>query len=302
MPAGCPDDEEVVELLECVINLSEGRDAELIARLRSEIGPSCLDVHADAHHHRSVFTLAGERTEVEAAARVLTVAAVDELDIGLHSGAHPRRGVVDVVPFVDLEIGADGRVADGDLSIAAAARDRYAHWAGETLGLPCFTYGPRGGGPGPTLPELRREAWRHRLPDAGPAEAHPTAGAVCVGARPVLVAYNLWLSEADLLQAKEVAAAVRRPGLRTLGLQVGEAVQVSCNLVEPWSLGPADAYDAVASRVGVSGAELVGLLPLAVLEAAPSSRWDELGIGPESTIEARLDQAGLDGGRDRLGC
>ncbi len=305
VPGGYLDDlatgrREAIGLLECVINLSEGRNAELLARLRAEAGAPCVDLHSDPDHHRSVFTLVGEGPEVEAAARSLTAAAVAELDLGRHAGAHPRRGVVDVVPFVDLVAGPGGRVLDGTLSVAAASRDRYARWAGGTLGLPCFLYGPRELGE-TTLPELRRQAWGQRMPDTGPSRPHPTAGAVCVGARKILVAYNLWLAEADLVRAREVAAEVRSPGLRTLGLQVGDRVQVSCNLIDPWSVGPADAFDAVASRVAVSGAELVGLLPLAVLEAIPESRWAALGIGPASTIEARLEQAGLDGGRSHLG-
>lgn len=301
MPGGDPDGEEGIGLLECVINLSEGRDAALLSRLRAEAGPPCVDVHTDPDHHRSVFTLVGEDPDVEAAARRLSAAAVSGLDLGRHAGAHPRRGIVDVVPYVDLFVERDGRVLDGALPTAAAARDRYARWAAETLGLPCFLYGPRDDGTEVTLPELRREAWKQRMPDTGPHRPHQSAGAVCVGARKVLVAYNLWLVDADLVRAKEVAAEVRRPGLRTLGLQVGERVQVSCNLIDPWQVGPADAFDAVASRVAVSGAELVGLLPLAVLEAVPEQRWGPLGIGRASTIEARLERAGLDGGRFRHG-
>lgn len=288
-------------MLECVINVSEGRDTAFLAHLRAAAGAACLDVHSDADHHRSVFTLAGEDAAVEAAARRLTAAAVAGLDLARHAGAHPRRGIVDVVPFVHVAPDAGGRLADAPIPVAAAARDRFARWAADTLGLPCFLYGPTGDDPGATLPQLRREAWHGRLPDTGPHHPHPTAGAACVGARPVLVAYNLWLLEPDLVRAREVAAEIRAPGLRTLGLQVGDRVQVSCNLIDPWRVGPAAAFDAVASRVAVAGAELVGLLPRAVLEAAPPSRWADLGIGPDQTIEARLEQAGLDGGRFHVG-
>jgi glutamate formiminotransferase len=120
-----------------------------------------------------------------------------------------------------------------------------------------------------------------------------------VGARPILVAYNLWLASDDVAAARATAAAIRAPHLRALGFQVGARVQVSCNLTAPWLVGPGAAYDAVASRLDVERAELVGLLPLAVLEAEPRHRWDELGIDPSTTIEARLEQAGLDGGRFR---
>ena len=123
-----------------------------------------------------------------------------------------------------------------------AARDRFAAWAGDALGLPCFVYGPER-----SLPDLRRQAWRDLAPATGPAVAHPTAGAAAVGARPVLVAYNLWLAgdqdyreTGDLLgMARQFAATIRGPGIRALGLLVGDRVQVSCNLTEPWNVGPA---------------------------------------------------------------
>ncbi len=277
--------------------MSEGRQTAFLRKLEDAAGVTCLDVHADADHHRSVLTLAGDDAEVEGAARRLTEAAVAGLDLTGHSGAHPRRGIVDVVPFVHVEPGPDGRLVDAPIGPAAAARDRFAAWAADALALPCFLYGPVGDDPGATLPQLRREAWVSRSPDTGPAHPHPTAGAACVGARPVLVAYNLWLAQPDVALARRVAAEVRAPGLRTLGLAVGDRVQVSCNLIEPWRVGPGAAFDAVADRVAVAGAELVGLLPLAVLEAEPASRWEALGIGPDRTIEARLEEAGLDGGR-----
>jgi hypothetical protein len=109
----------------------------------------------------------------------------------------------------------------------------------------------------------------------------------------VLVAYNLWLAEPDLERARQVASALRGPGLRTLGVRVGSHVQVSCNLVDPWRVGPGAAFDAVAGQVPVARAELVGLLPASVLAAEPAHRWPELGLHPSATIEARLEQAGL---------
>jgi glutamate formiminotransferase len=289
---------EVVELLECVVNVSEGRDGARLRSIGSAVGDVLLDVHRDPDHHRSVFTLAGPAEEVERAARRLARAVVDGVDIGPHSGAHPRLGVLDVVPWIHL-VRVGGRLRDGRIQVATEARDRFARWAATELDLPCFLYGPSptpGAAPR-TLPQLRRHAWRDNRPDLGPPRPHPTAGATCVGARPVLVAYNLWLEAADVNVARRVAGEIRSPQLRTLGLQVGDAVQVSCNLIAPWTVGPEAAFDAVASRVEVERAELVGLLPLGVLDAIPSSRWPLLDVGPSKTIEARLRQAGLDGGR-----
>lgn len=135
------------------------------------------------------------------------------------------------------------------------------------------------------------------MPDTGPDVAHPTAGAIAVGARHVLVAYNVWLATDDVGEARRVAAAVRSPAIRALGLAVRGRAQVSMNLIDPLHVGPAEAYDTVAAHAPVAGAELVGLVPAAVLERVDPARWDALDLGVERTIEARLREAGLDGGR-----
>ncbi len=163
------------------MNVSEGRDGPALGAVAAAAGPELLDLHRDVHHNRAVLTLAG--ADVEAAARRVTRTAVDHLDLRTHHGVHPRIGVVDVVPFVPLEGSA--------LVDAVAARDRFARWAGATLGLPCFVYGPER-----SLPSIRRGAFRELAPDTGPPAPHPTAGACAVGARPVLVAFNLWLRRA----------------------------------------------------------------------------------------------------------
>ena len=300
-------------MLECVVNVSEGRDRGVITRLVRAGGAAVLDVHQDADHHRSVFTLAGAPDELEAAVRSLARATVTLLDLRGHVGVHPRIGVLDVVPFVAFTRApgpAAGRLsglAPGSLDRAVTARDRFAAWAGRELGLPCFLYGPHR-----SLPDLRRRAWVDLAPDQGPSTPHRTAGATAVGARPALVAYNLWLSEGTPLEtARAAARGIRGPGIRALGLAVagGRRVQVSCNLIDPWRVGPGAAFDAVSAairdlpsgsaevRPAVTRAELVGLLPQVVLHAEPAHRWRELGISPAATIEARLEAAGLDGGR-----
>jgi glutamate formiminotransferase len=271
-------------MLECVINVSEGRDVDLLGLITAAAGPTLLDVHRDPDHHRAVFTLGGPDDRVEQGARALASAVADLLDISRHRGVHPRIGTLDVVPFVSL----DGPpVADGPLLHALAARDRFVDWAATELALPCFRYGPER-----SLPEIRRGAWGDLAPDQGPDAPHPRAGAVAVGARRVLVAYNLWLERPDLTLAREVAREIRSPDLRTLGLAVGSEVQVSCNLIAPWSVGPAAVHDAVAGRAGVARAELVGLIPCSILEGTPRSRWEELDLAASATIEARLERTG----------
>lgn len=272
-------------MFECVVNISEGRRPDILAGLGRAAGRCLLDVHSDPYHHRSVFTLAGDSELLEAAVRDLAVAAVEGLDLTGHLGAHPRFGVLDVVPWVPL---SGWPLVPAPLGPALAVRDRFATWAGDRLALPCFLYGPER-----SLPELRRLAWRPLVPDAGPDRPHPTAGSTAVGARPPLVAYNLWLEEPDLKLARRIAAALRGPALRTLGIPVGTEVQVSCNLIDPTALGPAAVFDAVAARAPVARAELVGLVASRVLDAIPAHRWPELGLDASRTIEARLETAGL---------
>ncbi len=281
-------------LLECVINVSEGRDKRVISALKAAAGRCLLDLHSDPDHHRTVLTLAGPDDDLDQGARAVATAAVANIDIRGHTGAHPRIGALDVVPFVhlDREPGPGGRLTDASLGRAVVARDGFARWAARELALPCFLYGPER-----TLPELRRAAWSILAPDLGPTAPHPTAGAAAVGARRVLVAYNLWLEGPDLELARRVARSIRSPELRALGLAAGTSVQVSCNLIAPWRVGPGAVFDAVASQAGVARAELVGLVPLSVLHAEPRHRWGELGLSPSGTIEARLEQAGLNGGR-----
>ncbi len=268
-------------MLACVVNLSEGKRPHVIAALASAAGDHCLDVHTDADHHRSVFWLAGPA--VQDAARALAAAAVHTLSLTDHDGVHPRIGVVDVVPFVPVD-------ASSTMFDAIGARDAFAIWAGHTLELPCFLYGPNR-----TLPEIRKTAFDNAAPDTGPRHPHPTAGAVAVGARAPLVAYNLWLTNADLAQAKVVAAGLRSPDVRALGLQVGDQVQVSCNLVNPARVGPAQVYDEVSRRLPVDRAELVGLIGRDVLTAIPERRWTELDLDQAKTVEACLFEAGLGG-------
>jgi glutamate formiminotransferase len=274
-------------MLECVVNVSEGRDLALISGLGQAAGRDLLDVHVDPHHHRCVLTLAGET--VEDATRAIAALVVSKVDIRRHEGVHPRIGALDVVPFVPLDHSGARSTADLDLRPALAARDRFAHWAAETLGLPCFLYGPER-----TLPDIRRHAFSGLRPDTGPDLPHPTAGACAVGARYPLVAYNLWLRRSTTDIARAIAASLRSPSVRALGLDVGGNAQVSCNLLDPDTIGPAEVYDAVdqlalAADTAIDRAELVGLIPACALDRIPTSRWAILDVAPDRTIEARLN-------------
>lgn len=257
-------------MIECVINISEGRDLDLVEEIALFAGNDLLDVHSDPDHNRSVITVVGA-----SAPPAVIRAAVERLDLRSHDGVHPRIGVVDVVPFVPL----DGSTFDD----AMRSRDEMSSWIANELHIPVFVYGPER-----TLPEVRRHAFTTLAPDLGPTEPHPTAGAVAVGAREVMLAWNLWLSEPDITQAKAIASSLRAPGVRTLGLQVGHQVQVSMNLTDPLGVGPAEIYDRVAAMAAIDRAELVGLAPQAVLDAVPAERWQQLDLSNESTIEYRL--------------
>lgn len=258
-------------MLACVINVSEGRNLEAIARFGAVAGTHCLDVHTDADHHRTVFWLAGPA--VEDAASALAAEVVTTLSLTDHDGVHPRIGVLDVVPFVPI-------TPDASMADALEARNAFAAWLLAEFAVPCLLYGPER-----TLPEVRRQAFA----------PHPTAGGCAVGARMPLVAYNVWLRDNDLALARQIATDLRGPHVRTLGLQVGDKVQVSCNLVAPLRVGPAEFYDAVAAAAPVERAELVGLIGRDVLSRVPEARWDELDVGEAKTVEARLEMSGPGG-------
>ncbi len=278
-------------MLECVPNVAEGRRLDVVDALAASCGASLLDVHTDADHHRSVFTLAGPgRRDAETAVAALARAVATRLDLTHHEGVHPRFGVLDVVPFVAL---------DEDHEVAASAAVGFAEWAAAELELPVFLYDDAD----PlrrSLPELRAEAFVKRLPDLGPPMTHPTLGAVAVGARPPLVAVNCWLDTNDVLVARRIAGRIRErdgglPGVRALGLLLAseDVVQVSMNLVDLPVTGVEDACTEVRRLArkdgwGVTRVEIVGLVP-----GAEARRWTDgfrawSELGDDLAIEGRL--------------
>jgi glutamate formiminotransferase len=278
-------------VLECVPNVSEGRDALVVATLADACGASLLDVHRDADHHRSVFTLAGPgpRNAV-GAVQALARAVAERVDLRTHEGVHPRIGALDVVPFVALEEPAE---------VAVDAALGFADWVVEQLAIPVFLYGDADAD-GRSLPDVRRDAFVRRPPDRGPASPDPRLGAVAVGARAPMVAVNCWLDTDDVAVAQRIASAVRErdgglPGVRALGLSVPSAgaTQVSMNLVDLAATGLDAACTEVrrhadAGGVAVTRVELVGLVPAVELARCSQSFLEWATLGADVTIESRL--------------
>jgi glutamate formiminotransferase len=279
-------------MLECVPNVSEGRDRGVLDSLSQACGRALLDRHVDADHHRSVFTLAGQqRTDAADAVRRLARAVAERVNLVTHAGVHPRLGALDVVPFVAL----DGEPA----STAVDAAHDFATWAAAELALPVFLY-DQADPDRRTLPDVRRDAFVKRAPDLGPAAPDPHLGAVAVGARPPLIAVNCELDRDDVLLARRIAHAVRErdgglPGVRALGLHLDSVAraQVSMNLVTLARTSLQRACDRVrelarAAGTDVARVELVGLVPAGELSRCDPAFLEWSGIGIDQTIERGL--------------
>ncbi len=269
-----------MSLFECVPNFSEGRDAATVERIagaaRAIPGVTVLDVEKDAAHHRSVISLVGEGDAlVEAVVEMMRV-ATGAIDLTHHRGEHPRMGATDVVPFVPL----------GPSTMADAVRlaERLGERVARELQIPVYLYGAAARRPERAdLAKVREGQFEGirdaigvdpaRTPDFGEARVHPTAGAVAIGARPVLIAYNVYLTTTDLAVAKKIAKTVRArdgglPEVKALGFDIPERheVQVSMNLTD-YRVTPVDrAFDAVRQAAeslgtGVDESEIVGLVP-----------------------------------------
>ena len=271
-------------LVECVPNVSEGRDLRAVRAIadavRSVPGVTLADVHADPDHHRSVFTFIGSPPVVEQASLALASAVFAQVDMRGHHGIHPRLGALDVLPFVPLR--------EVTMDAAAVMARRVAGAIAAAHHLPVYLYGASAARPERrVVRDVRRgeyEGLAARLtdpawqPDAGPAVFVPRSGAVMVGARDVLVAYNVWLGSRDLDAARNIARAIREssgglPAVQALGLPLEQRgrVQVSINLVDYRRTGIGRVYDAVVAHaqrrgIPVDRAELVGLAPRAAFE------------------------------------
>jgi glutamate formiminotransferase len=290
--------------LESVPNFSEGRKGATLNALASALSARArlLDVHADADHNRSVFTLVADEDDLLAALVAGVACARERLDLRRHEGAHPRVGAADVVPVVP--------VRPRDMERAKRAALRLAERIGDELSLPVFLYGELAPGRGPAffrsggLAGLGRRIESGELaPDFGPRTLDERSGAVLVGARRPLIAFNVNL-RGGLAAAREIAALVRErdggfPGVRALGLDLPRSglVQVSMN-VEDWEAAALHEIVATIEReaatrdVELLGSELVGLMPggAAAVAAGAALRID--GFDASRVLELRLLEAG----------
>jgi glutamate formiminotransferase / 5-formyltetrahydrofolate cyclo-ligase len=290
-------------LFEAVPNFSEGRERDRISRIvaavRSVEGVRVLGLHSDPDHNRSVLTFAGEEEDVLEAAVALADACAREIDLTSQTGEHPRMGSLDVLPFVPLE----GATLEDAARLARRAGERI-----EPLGFLVYLYEAaatashrrnladvRRGGYQGLAARLEDPLWQ---PDYGPRDLDPHKGAVAVGARPFLVAFNAYLDTNDLEVARTIAREVRErdgglPGVKALGLKVGGRAQVSMNLTDLERTSMPVALEAVREAavehgVSVESTELVGLAPL---EAVLQTARHYLGLrelGREHVLEAAL--------------
>lgn len=293
-------------IIECVPNISEGRRRGVIdaavAAITGVAGVRLLDCSSDGSHNRTVLTLAGEAEPLKAAVLALFAVAVDAIDLRAHTGAHPRLGAVDVVPFVPIE----GVTIDTCVALAretaAAVAERYQ--------VPVFLYEQAATGPARrNLEDIRRgefeglamkmrePAW---APDFGPAVPHPRAGATVIGARMPLIAFNVNLATDRIEVAQAIAAAVRHSSggfrfVKAMGVRLEDRglVQVSMNLTDYTRTPMFRVVEVVrreAARYGVAvlESEIVGLVPAAALVETAGYYLQLARFGADQVLETRL--------------
>lgn len=288
-------------LLESVPNVSEGRDQAVIDAIGTAFAAHgrVLDVHSDVDHHRSVYTIVTGQTDLVDALLAGIARAAELIDLRAHDGIHPRIGAADVVPIVPL--GA------GEMELAVEVARTLGRRVGTELGLPVFLYGASGDGRrpaffrrgGPAELQRRIDAGEVR-PAFGPPQLDARAGGVLIGARPLLIAFNIELATGDLDDAQAIAALIRESsggmqGVQALGLQLPRTgrVQVSINVIDVEAAPLADVVArvravAAARDVELGASELVGLLPES---AAADPALLGLDVLPDDRVlERRLTQ------------
>jgi glutamate formiminotransferase len=297
-------------IVECVPNFSEGRNRTtvqaLIDAVASVSGARVLDHTMDRDHHRSVLTFVGEpEAVIEAAFRAILV-ATDLIDLQNHAGVHPRVGATDVVPFVPIR----GATMQDCVQLAKRLGQR----VGQELDIPVFLYERAASHPDhAALESVRRgglDGLAYRLasdpdwsPDFGPPHLHKTAGAMVIGARPPLIAFNVNLRSTDLPLARSIAKAIRQsnggiPHLKAIGVELASRrmVQVAMNLTDYQKTPIHVAFEAVQAQaalhgVKIAGSEIIGLVPQSALveTAVDALRLDH--FDPTQVLETRIEKA-----------
>ena len=295
----------MARLVECVPNVSEGRRGDVIDRLADTIraveGVRLLDRTSDVDHNRSVFTYAGEPLAVVRATHALVDVAYREIDMRTHKGEHPRLGAVDVVPFVPL--------AGVTMEECVALARRFGSEIAERHQVPVFFYARAAMTPERVrLPDIRKPEFEGlaaflestHVPDAGPGRLHTTAGAIVVGARPFLIAFNIELDSTDLKLAQRIAKEIREssgglPAVQARGFMLSDPprVQVSMNLLDHTVTSLATVWREVESRATAAGVrvlrgELIGLVPLDAALAVAGAALMLDGFARDRVIEARF--------------
>jgi glutamate formiminotransferase/glutamate formiminotransferase/formiminotetrahydrofolate cyclodeaminase len=297
------------KLIECVANFSEGRDAAVVEAVSRAVeqdpGVRVLDATLDADHHRCVVTFAGTPEAVLPAAVRAVGEAVRRIDLNRHSGVHPRLGAADVLPLVPVE--------NITLEECAELAHRLGDEIWRALAVPVYFYEAAALRPERRLLESVRKGGfegvreavasgdTSRRPDIGGPALHPTAGAVIVGARKFLIAWNVNLDSTDLAAAKAIAKAIRAssggfPHLKALGLPLESRrqVQVSMNLTD-FDVTPMHVvFEAIRRKAGelgveIAGTEIIGLLPRAALERAAASYFRFENFAPEVVLEQKVE-------------
>ena len=307
-----------MKMIECVPNFSEGRRPEVIAAIRDAIasvnGAHVLDTSADASHNRCVITIAAPIDVIADAAFAGIARARELIDLTAHAGEHPRMGATDVVPFIPLE----GSTMEDCIALARQLGER----VGRELAIPVFLYERAATRPDrENLADVRRGEFEGirddigktpaRTPDFGPSAVHPTAGATAIGARPFLVAYNVYLGpSSNLGVAKDVAKAIRGSSgglkfVKAMGFDVDGQAQVSMNLVDTEKTPLHRAFDMVrmeaeAQGVSPTWSEIVGLVPERALFEAAARHIRLRGFTPELVLERKV-RAAVSGGESLSG-
>ena len=297
----------MADIVECVPNFSEGRRKEVVDAIAKSIasvpGVRLLDTEMDSNHNRCVITFVGDRIAVAEAAFQGAKSAVARIDMNNHRGEHPRVGALDVLPFVPIS----GVTMDDCVALARSVGRRIA----DELRVPVYLYEAAATRPDrKALPDVRRgefeglkvaiETDAERKPDFGPAKLHPTAGACIVGARPVLIAWNVNLGTKDVTVAKRIAKAIREsdgglPAVRAKGFELADRglVQVSMNMTDYRKTSLVQAFDAIRElatkeRVEIVESEIIGLVPLDAVLLGATQYFKLARFHREQVLEARL--------------